>query len=947
MVADREFVFGLHIWVGEMSLIESTETISDEVEPAEHAALLGDGLPAVGAPALMQADEASGAAPMPGDDLPLEDRPSPHTRLGAIAEDEPALSRWIYALGAAALVVGWFVAIHVYWTPAHTGVDQNGYLLGGRMFADHLSTGFMPVDYFELVGRMWIGTPWLTYYPKYPVGLSIIYAGMIWVSKFTFARGIAFCLNSLKWGLIGVGIFLVARTISQWLFLQWAGSKKHSADAIVSNTTSFAPSSVGGVVVRPPGRWVGIVHALLTPMCFLISLAITLAFVHAKVGPLALLPMAGPGPDVDLCYLVSPVAMAMGLLATYQLVRLVAGSFGAILAVITLACSPVTMELANNPNSHAATLCVVSWGMFLLIRWWQAGGALRAALAGFLLGFAVTIRYTEGMLLLPVLVAAALNTRWNKRSILETSLLLAWWALPVLYLVCFNLGAFGSFTGYDSTNESTGFTLQFFQTHWEVTLREMYNTGLFFILPPALVGLVLICFRHWKMGLLLASWIVPSLLLYTAYYWAPDGQTIGYLRFYLTIFPALAMVTFWLLMRVMPLALAVMTTIARGVDRTQDSIGATQNPSADPLASPRRGQIAIIVASAIFAIFGVGILLGIIGDERWQRTHPLLRETGLALLPPGEAKAAQAKGGAALAAANVKADGIAQILENADDIARLRNAARVSLQQLPIGAAGAAALLAGIYLSAGYFSRRSALRISGENPKNPRNLRRSVLGSAPGGLAALGTGLLVLVSAGIGVYSATPDLESNAGAMLQPAIAANLLALDVKAPDDALVFGEEAVLQHLQFIRNYQVYNSRQFTTAYIQTLAPERIDPNAPQGFQPERAELLYRLFQKYTQEQLQAEQFKIIKTAVAQGRHVYLIVPSKQAKNALPAKEFRLVQKIEWQPDTIAQPRWPRAIHWQGEGPVVRPAAPAAPVLWGIYEVFPVEPAPPKLKK
>ena len=35
-------------------------------------------------------------------------------------------------------------------------------------------------------------------------------------------------------------------------------------------------------------------------------------------------------------------------------------------------------------------------------------------------------------------------------------------------------------------------------------------------------------------------WIVPSLLIYSAYYWAPDGTHIGYLRFFLTVFPGLA-----------------------------------------------------------------------------------------------------------------------------------------------------------------------------------------------------------------------------------------------------------------------------------------------------------------------------------------------------------------------------------------------------------------------
>src|SRR4051794_14086229 len=52
---------------------------------------------------------------------------------------ESTLERWIYALLAAAFVGLFFFASMRYWVPAHPGVDQNGYLVGGRMLAENLT----------------------------------------------------------------------------------------------------------------------------------------------------------------------------------------------------------------------------------------------------------------------------------------------------------------------------------------------------------------------------------------------------------------------------------------------------------------------------------------------------------------------------------------------------------------------------------------------------------------------------------------------------------------------------------------------------------------------------------------------------------------------------------------------------------------------------------------
>ncbi len=367
---------------------------------------------------------------LPVEAISNEPAPRPPGRLPLPPAESP-VDRRTYAALAIAIILAFAASSWVYWVPAHPGVDQNGYLVGGKMFARTLSTGFRPENPFAFVGRMWVQTTDGRCFPKYPLGLSILYAAML------------------------------------------------------------------------------------------------------KIG--------GTAHGVALCFGVNPVAMALALVATFLIVRRIAGSFAGVLGLLIVATSPVCVGLTNNPNSHATALCCVAWGMWFLLRWWESYGVGHAIGAGLLLGSAVTIRYTEGMLLLPIGVVAALNLRRDRRSWTQAIVLGLAWAVPVGAMAAYNLHAMRTLTGYDPTNESTGFAWANFVENWDTMLRELNTTGLCFTLPLALLGSVVMWRRDWRTSLLLTLWAVPNLLLYTAYYWAPDSTTsISYLRFTLTVFPALA-----------------------------------------------------------------------------------------------------------------------------------------------------------------------------------------------------------------------------------------------------------------------------------------------------------------------------------------------------------------------------------------------------------------------
>src|SRR5580658_3593795 len=108
---------------------------------------------------------------------------------------ESMVDRWVWGVFAAIAIVAYAVAMHVYWSPAHGGVDQNGYLVGGKLFAQTWSTGFKPSDPFAFVGRMWVEADDGKYFPKYPLGLSVIYAIALKIGGAKFGVPLAFMVN--------------------------------------------------------------------------------------------------------------------------------------------------------------------------------------------------------------------------------------------------------------------------------------------------------------------------------------------------------------------------------------------------------------------------------------------------------------------------------------------------------------------------------------------------------------------------------------------------------------------------------------------------------------------------------------------------------------------------------------------------------------------------------
>ncbi len=272
-------------------------------------------------------------------------------------------------------------------------------------------------------------------------------------------------------------------------------------------------------------------------------------------------------------YLVNQVATILACFMSYFLFRTVVSRLTALLGVIWLMCNPLTLIYAQDANSHATTLMCVVVGFWGLLSWWQHGGAWRALLGGLALGYACTIRYSEALLVLPVLFVALANFRLRKKNIIGCLALIAGWAIPVGLLSLFCWYHFGLpwKSGYTYCNEDTGFSLHYFlgdtsyfkTPNWESLLTQLNRTGLFLIWPLSLAGLLGLLARSWRVGITLALWIVPSTTLYLFYYWAPTQETnTGYLRFFISVIPGLILTGLWMSERAM---LAILHTKSAGL----------------------------------------------------------------------------------------------------------------------------------------------------------------------------------------------------------------------------------------------------------------------------------------------------------------------------------------------------------------------------------------------
>jgi hypothetical protein len=242
---------------------------------------------------------------------------------------------------------------------------------------------------------------------------------------------------------------------------------------------------------------------------------------------------------------VSPFMGGLALVAVFFLARLWgAGNTGAVLAAGCLAVGGMYQFYAGYLLSHVPSLCVVAWGMVFLWKWMRGGGPAWGVAAGLLLGFSVTIRHTNAVLALPVLVAVAGRLARPVRAWPALALLAGYAIFPLL-LALYNQRYFGGYfsTGYQLTSEQSSFKWSYFLAHSRLLTAGLSSEALYTLFPLGLLGTILV--GKWDERLARLGWFVPLYVVYATYYYGTAGG--AYYRFMFATFPLFAAAAFMLI----------------------------------------------------------------------------------------------------------------------------------------------------------------------------------------------------------------------------------------------------------------------------------------------------------------------------------------------------------------------------------------------------------------
>ncbi len=235
-----------------------------------------------------------------------------------------------------------------------------------------------------------------------------------------------------------------------------------------------------------------------------------------------------------------PIMAVIAVCGMFFLCRFFMPEKFAAVGAFLLATTPVFNHFALSKVSHAPSMGFLIWGLVCFFaavsRRNLKTGIIYATLAGLLLGYAEGIRYTNIILLIPPTIYGLLYLRKKRLWILFA--FGCGVAVPYLFLAWFHWSSFGNpfTTGYSLTNEQSGFALAYAWTNLRLYIPALISDGTGLVTGLAVVGFVLLLSHRRKKALVFLSWILPLLVLYMFYYWAPTSRSSSFLRFILPVF---------------------------------------------------------------------------------------------------------------------------------------------------------------------------------------------------------------------------------------------------------------------------------------------------------------------------------------------------------------------------------------------------------------------------
>jgi hypothetical protein len=252
------------------------------------------------------------------------------------------------------------------------------------------------------------------------------------------------------------------------------------------------------------------------------------------------------GPGAAL--LLTPLLASLSLALLYLIVRMWLGPPWALPAALLMALNPMANEHALFGDSHIAVCFFMLLGIYLLFRWRERPDFYLAFAAGVAWGIIPTVRYAEALLPAAAFVYLALHLRIEKKAAASLAFFSAGLAVPLVPLLVRDLRVYGAVwkTGYAVTGEQHAFGLMSFLYNFPSYMQKLMSEGCAFLFPLGFIGIVLLCIfgRTRKEGILFLLLTLPTTLLYIAYYWPPDPQSM---RFLLPTFHVYTIAGLWLL----------------------------------------------------------------------------------------------------------------------------------------------------------------------------------------------------------------------------------------------------------------------------------------------------------------------------------------------------------------------------------------------------------------
>ena len=259
------------------------------------------------------------------------------------------------------------------------------------------------------------------------------------------------------------------------------------------------------------------------------------------------------GPDASM--LLNPLFALATLVGVFFLLSRLVNSAAGLVGVLALIAMPRFTYHAEACDSHMAVAMLLVWGLYMLLHWRDGGRRWQLYLAGVFLGCIPTIRYPEGLFAIAVCLFLLAHVRRHGKPALQLGVAVVGALTPVLPLLIRNHLLYGGFwkTGYALTNEQTGFGWAYFQDHAVQYLQNLLGHGPGLFLALGVAGIVMMCCQKGlrPLGGFCALIVLPTTLLYMAYYWAPAYKPSATLRFLLPTFPIYVIGGVWMLWRLL------------------------------------------------------------------------------------------------------------------------------------------------------------------------------------------------------------------------------------------------------------------------------------------------------------------------------------------------------------------------------------------------------------